>query len=114
MLTRLVVRRTVDVDASLVEAIAVLRSFHATRLVDIRGDLAVIGPMVSEWVGGNRIAGTLAELAVTHPGEIITDLAALAAAKVTRLPLITGQPGLAGLDPAVTVVVLAHRSIENV
>ena len=97
-------------DSSLVEAIAVLRSFHDGRLVDILGDLAVIGPMVSEWVAGNRIAGTLAELAVAHPGELITDLAAVAAARVTRLPLITGQSGLAGLDPGVTVIVLPHRS----
>ncbi len=93
-------------DASLIEAIAVLRSFHEGRLTDIRGDLAVIGPMVSEWVGGHRFAGTLAELAVAHPEEIITDLAAIAAAKVTRLPLVTGQPGLAGLDPDVAVVLL--------
>ena len=97
-------------DTSLVEAIAVLRSFHDGRLVDILGDLAVIGPMVAEWVGGNRTAGTLAELAVAHPDEIITDLAAIAAAKATRLPLITGQPALAGLDSAVTVIVLPHRS----
>ena len=97
-------------DSSLVEAIAVLRSFHDGRLVDILGDLAVIGPMVSEWVAGNRIAGTLAELAVAHPGELITDLAAVASARVTRLPLITGQSGLAGLDPSVTVIVLPHRS----
>jgi hypothetical protein len=94
------------VDASLVEAIAVLRSFHKGRLTDIRGDLAVIGPMVSEWVGGHRFAGTLAELAVSHPEELTTDLTAIAAAKATRLPLVTGQPGLAGLDPDVAVVLL--------
>jgi hypothetical protein len=77
-------------DASLVEAIAVLRSFHEGRLTDIRGDLALIGPMVS----------------VAHRDELITDLAAVAAAKVTKLPLVTGQPGLAGLDPDVAVIVL--------
>jgi hypothetical protein len=94
------------VDASLIEAIAVLRSFHEGRLTDIRGDLAVIGPMISEWVGGHRFAGTLAELAVAHPDEVITDLAAIAAAKVTHLPLVTGQPALAGLDPDVAAVLL--------
>jgi hypothetical protein len=94
------------VDASLVESIAVLRSFHEGRLTDIRGDLAVIGPMVSEWVGGHRFAGTLAELAVAYPDELITDLVAIAAAKVTRLPLVTGQPELAGLDLDVAVVLL--------
>ena len=97
------------VDTSLVEAIAVLRSFHDGRLTDIQGDLAIIGPMVSEWVGAHRFAGTLAELAVAHPDELITDLAALAAAKVTRIPLITGQPGLAALDPDTAVVVLPRR-----
>jgi hypothetical protein len=99
------------VDASLIEAIAVLRSFHEGRLTDIRGDLAVIGPMISEWVGGHRFAGTLAELAVAHPDEVVTDLAAIAAAKVTRLPLVTGQPGLAGLDPDVAVVLLPRNKV---
>jgi hypothetical protein len=99
------------VDASLIEAIAVLRSFHEGRLTDIRGDLAVIGPMISEWVGGHRFAGTLAELAVAHPEEFVTDLAAIAAAKVTRLPLVTGQPGLAGLDPDVAVVLLPRNKV---
>jgi hypothetical protein len=97
-------------DTSLVEAIAVLRSFHDGRLTDIMGDLALIGPMVSEWVGGHRLAGTLAELAVNHIDEVVTDLAAIAAAKVTRLPLVTGQPGLAGLDPDVAVVVLPRSA----
>jgi hypothetical protein len=99
------------VDASLIEAIAVLRSFHEGRLTDIRGDLAVIGPMISEWVGGHRFAGTLAELAVAHPDEVVTGLAAIAAAKVTRLPLVTGQPGLAGLDPDVAVVLLPRNKV---
>ena len=83
-----------------------MRSFHEGRLTDIQGDLALIGPMVSEWVGGHRVAGTLAKLAVAHSEELVTDLAAVAAAKVTRLPLVTGQPGLAGLDADVAVVVL--------
>jgi hypothetical protein len=57
------------------------------------GPSAVIssGPMVTEWVYAHQIAGTLAELAVTHPDQFIADLAAVAAAKVTRLPLVTGQ-----------------------
>jgi hypothetical protein len=96
-------------DASLAEAVAVLRSFHEGRLTDIQGDLALIGPMVTEWVGTPRVAGTLAELAVAHPEELIADLVSLAVAKVTRLPLVTGQPGLAQLDPDVTVVVLRRR-----
>jgi hypothetical protein len=45
--------------------------------------------MVTEWVYAHQIAGTLAELAVTHPDRLIADLAAIAAAKVTRLPLVT-------------------------
>jgi hypothetical protein len=96
-------------DSSLAEAVAVLRSFHEGRLTDIQGDLALIGPMVTEWVGTPRVAGTLAELAVAHPEELIADLVSLAVAKVTRLPLVTGQPGLAQLDRDVAVVVLRRR-----
>lgn len=96
-------------DVSLVEAIAVLRSFHEGRLTDIYGDLAAIGPMVTVWVNAHQLAGTLAELAVAHPDELVSDLAAVAAAKVTGLPLVTGQPDLAGLDPDVAVVVLRRR-----
>jgi hypothetical protein len=96
-------------DCSLVEAIAVLRSFHDGRLVDIQGDLALIGPMVSKWVGAHRVAGTLAELAVAHADELVTDLAAIATAKVAGLPLVTGQPSLAALDPDVAVVVLRRN-----
>jgi hypothetical protein len=97
-------------DCSLIEAVAVLRSFHDGRVVDIQGDLALIGPMVSEWVGAHRVAGTLAALAVTHPDELVTDLAAVATARVTGLPLVTGQPSLAALDPDVAVVVLRRHS----
>ena len=87
-------------DSSLVEAIAVLRSFHDGRLVDILGDLAVIGPMVSEWVAGNRIAGTLAELAVAHPGELITDLAAVASGCGWRMTVkIDDMAGVVALAP---------------
>lgn len=100
-------------DAALLEVIAVLRSFHEGRLVDVQGDLALIGPMVSEWVGTHRIAGTLAELSALHPDELIADLAAVSAAKVTRLPLVTGQPGLAGLDPDVAVVLLPRAKPSN-
>ena len=96
-------------DVALVEVIAVLRSFHEGRLTDIYGDLAAIGPMVTEWVNAHQLAGTLAELAVAHPDELVSDLAAVAAAKVTGLPLVTGQPDLAGLDPDVAVVVLRRR-----
>ena len=96
-------------DVALVEVIAVLRSFHEGRLTDIYGDLAAIGPMVTQWVNAHQLAGTLAELAVAHPDELVSDLAAVAAAKVTGLPLVTGQPDLAGLDPDVAVVVLRRR-----
>ncbi len=96
-------------DVALVETIAVLRSFHDGRLVDVNGDLALIGPMVAEWVGAHTIAGTLAELAVDQPDEIIADLASVATAKATGLPLVTGLPHLADLDRRITVVVLAHR-----
>ena len=96
-------------DGALLEVVAVLRSFHDGRLTDIQGDLALIGPMVSEWIGAHRIAGTIAELAVAHPDELVVDLAAVAAAKVTRLPLVTGQPSLAGLDADVAVVVLPRN-----
>lgn len=96
-------------DVALVEVIAVLRSFHEGRLTDIYGDLAAIGPMVTQWVNAHELAGTLAELAVAHPDELVSDLAAVAAAKVTGLPLVTGQPDLAGLDPDVAVVVLRRR-----
>lgn len=97
-------------DVTLVEVIAVLRSFHDGRLSDIQGDLALIGPMVSDWIAAHRIAGTIAELAAAHPDELIADLAAIAAAKITRLPLVTGQRDLATLDPDVAVVVLARHS----
>ncbi len=100
-------------DVALVETVAVLRSFHDGRLTDIYGDLAAIGPMVTEWVSAHQLAGTLAELAVAHPDQLVSDLAAVAAAKVTRLPLITGQPDLAGLDPDVAVVVLRRRQIDD-
>jgi hypothetical protein len=96
-------------ESSLVEGIAVLRSFHEGRLSDILGDLALIGPIVSEWVGANRTAGTIAELAVRYPDELVTDLAAVAAAKTLRLPLVTGLPDLAGLDPDIATVVLPRR-----
>jgi hypothetical protein len=96
----------VAADVSLVEIVAVLRSFHDGRTSDILGDLAAIGPMVTEWVATHRVAGTLAELAVAHPDQLTADLAAVAVARVLRLPLVTGQPDLAGLDPDVAVIVL--------
>jgi hypothetical protein len=96
-------------ESSLVEAIAVLRSFHEGRLVDMLGDLALIGPLVDQWVGANRTAGTIAELAVRHPDELVTDLAAIAAATVLRLPLVTGFPHLAGLEADIATVVLPRR-----
>jgi hypothetical protein len=96
-------------ESSLVESIAVLRAFHEGRLVDIFGDLALIGPMVSQWIGANRTAGTIAELAVRHPDELVTDLAAVAAARVLRLPLVTGIPDLAGLDADVATIVLPRH-----
>lgn len=100
-------------ESSLVEAIAVLRSFHEGRISDVLGDLALIGPMVFEWVGANRTAGTIAELAVRHPEELVTDLASIAAAKVLRLPLVTGIPDLARLDPDLATVVLPRRRLSE-
>lgn len=96
-------------ESSLVEGVAVLRAFHEGRLSDILGDLALIGPIVSEWIGANRTAGTIAELAVRHPDGLVTDLAAVAAAKVLRLPLVTGIPDLSGLDPDIATIVLPRR-----
>jgi hypothetical protein len=96
-------------ESSLVESIAVLRSFHEGRLTDILGDLALMGPIVSQWIGAHRTAGTIAELAVRHPDELVTDLAAVAAAKVLRLPLVTGIADLAGLDADVATIVLPRR-----
>ncbi len=93
-------------DVSLIETIAVLRAFHEGRIADILGDLAVIGPMVTEWAFAHQFAGTLAELVVAHPEQLIAALAAVAAAKVLQLPLVTGQPDLAGLDSDVAVVLL--------
>lgn len=97
-------------DSSLVEIVAVLRSFHDGRSVDINGDLALIGPMVAEWVGAHRFASTLVDLAVAHPNEIVADLAAIATAKTTKLPLVTGQPDLAGIAPDVATVVLPRTT----
>lgn len=96
-------------ESSLVEAMAVLRSFHEGRLTDILGDLALVGPIVTGWIGANRTAGTIAELAVAYPDELVTDLAAVAAAKVLRLPLVTGLRDLAGVEPDVATVVLPRR-----
>lgn len=98
-------------ESSLVEGIAVLRSFHDGRLVDVLGDLALIGPSVTAWVGANRTATTIAELAARHPDELVTDLAAIAAAKALRLPLVTGIPDLSGLEPDIATVVLPRRRI---
>jgi hypothetical protein len=64
----------------------------------------------SEWVPTHRIVGTTAELAVAHPDELVADLAAVATAKVLRLPLVTGQPDLVGLDADLAVVLLPRRS----
>jgi hypothetical protein len=96
-------------DGTLLEAVAVLRSFHDGRTADVLGDLAVIGPVVSEWLPAHLALIPLVELAIAHPEELIVDLTAVAAAKVTRLPLVTGQPDLVGLDPDVPVVVLPRR-----
>jgi hypothetical protein len=93
-------------DASLVDVVAVLRSFHDGRTSDVLGDLAILGPMVARWVPTHRLAGTLAELAVDHADEVVADLAAVAAAKTLNLPLVTGQPDLVNLDPDVATVVL--------
>jgi hypothetical protein len=106
------VREMYAPESSLVEAIAVLRSFHDGRLSDIQGDLALLGPIVTEWIGANRVAGTIAELAVRHPDELVTDLAAVATARVLRLPLVTGIPDLARLEPDIATVVLPRRPID--
>lgn len=52
---------------------------------------------------------TIAEVAVRHPEELVTDLADLAAGKVLGLPLVIGIPDLAGLDPDIATVVLPRR-----
>ena len=97
-------------DGALLEAVAVLRSFHDGRTPDVLGDLAVIGPMVSEWISAHVALTPLVDLAIAHPDQLIVDLTALAVAKVTHLPLVTGQPDLVGLDPDVAVVVLPRRT----
>lgn len=66
--------------------------------------------MVAEWVGAHRFASTLVDLAVAHPNEIVADLAAVATAKTTKLPLVTGQPDLAGIEPDVATVVLPRTT----
>ena len=86
-----------------------LRSFHDGRTIDIENDIALIGLTVEQWVGSNRVARTLCGLAGDNPDEMIADLAAVATAKVTRLPLVTGQADLAALDPDVATVVLARQ-----
>jgi hypothetical protein len=97
-------------DASLVEIITVLRSFHDGRGTDVLGDLTLIGAMVGEWIPTHRVAGSLADLVVSHPDELACDLAAMAAARSVGLPLVTGLPELARVDPAVAVVVLPRLS----
>ena len=51
---------TVDAKFHIVEAIAVLRSFHDGRLTDIRGDLALIGPIA-------RLSAQIETVIATRP-----------------------------------------------
>jgi len=96
-------------DAALSDVVAVLRSFHAGRPSDVLGDLAVIGIRVHQWLPTFRFAASLADLALDHPEEAVSDLVAVATARALDLPLLTGLPHLAALDPEADVIVLPRR-----
>jgi hypothetical protein len=93
------VRSLLAPDSALTDVVAVLRSFHEGRVQDVLGDLAAIGVHVDRWLPTFRFATSVAELALEHPEQIVGDLVAVAAARELELPLLTGQPDLAGLAP---------------
>lgn len=96
-------------DAALSDVVAVLRRFHAGRPSDVLGDLAVIGIRVHQWLPTFRFAASLADIALDHPEEAVSDLVAVATARSLDLPLLTGLPHLAALVPEGEVIVLPRR-----
>jgi hypothetical protein len=94
-------------DGALVDVVAVLRSFHEGRPSDVLGDLAIIGTQVRQWLPTFRFAAAVADLAISHPEQLVGDLVAVAAARELDQTFVTGQPGLARLHDDTQV--LARR-----
>lgn len=96
-------------DVALVDLADLLRTYHEHRPPDVHGDLVLVGAAVAEWVPAGRYLANLTELACSRSDLAISDAAALSLARAARLPLVTGLSELAGVDPDVSVLVLARR-----
>ena len=97
-------------DVALVDLADLLRTYHEHRPSDVHGDLVLVGAAVAEWVPAARYLANLTDLACSRSDVSIGDAAALSLARAARLPLVTGLSELAGIDPDVSVLVLARRS----
>lgn len=97
-------------DVVLVDVVDLLRMYHDHRPADVHGDLVLLGASIAEWVPASRYLAALTEMSCARSELSIADVAALALARTARLPLVTGLPEFAGIEPDIAVFVLPRRT----
>lgn len=100
----------VAADATLLDLVDLLRTYHDHRPTEVHADLLAVSMVVDRWETVSHFATSLIDTACRHSDLGIADLASLGLAKAAKLPLITGVADLAGADPDIAVIVLARRA----
>lgn len=100
-------------DSALADLADLLRTYHDHRPADVHGDLVLVGAFMADWVPVRTYLASLTDLACARSDLSIGDIAAVALARAARLPLVTGIADLAGVDPAVSVLVLARHHTDG-
>ena len=96
-------------DATLIDLVDLLRTYHDHRPTEVHADLLAVSMVVDRWETVTHFATSFVDMACRHSEVGIADLACLGLAKAAKLPLITGVAELAGLDPDIAVIVLPRR-----
>jgi PIN domain nuclease of toxin-antitoxin system len=103
------VATAIAADATLLDLVDLLRTFHDQRTADVQADLLAVSLVVDRWDTISRYATELVNMSCRRSELGIVDLACLAVAKANKLPLVTGVAQLAGIDPDIAVIVLSRR-----
>lgn len=99
----------VAADATLLDLVDLLRSYHEHRAADVHGDLVAVSMVVDRWEPAGHYATDLVGMACADRELGIAEVGALALARTAGLPLVTGLGELANVDADLPVVVLARR-----
>ena len=99
----------IGLDATLLDLVELLRTYHDGRAHDVYGDVVSVSLLVDRWEPVTSLLSSIVDMTCRHPDLPIADAAVLALALATKLPIITGLAELVGADPNVAVLVLARR-----